>query len=187
MATLTRNGKPLRCLLVGYNGAGNTGSDVRLLTAIADVSEAFGEKTQISVMTIDAERTAAMLPVDVEIEVVEVRFSPIRLTIALYNLVRKHDVVLLVEGSTFKQNWSVWLLHAFLWAATSARWTGNYAIAYAVDVGELSGFHAWRTRDECEQMAMVMTRTEIARDRLIKLGGSSSGSGEYRYRVSFRE
>ena len=170
MAELTRNGRPIRCLLVGYNGVGNTGSDVRLLTAIADVHEAFGEKTHISVMTIDAERTAAILPTDIKIEVIEVCFAPIRLTIGLWKLARKHDVVLLVEGSTFKQNWSVWLLHAYLWAANSARWTGNFAIAYAVDVGELSGLHAWRTRHECERMAMVITRTEIARDRLTKLG-----------------
>jgi polysaccharide pyruvyl transferase WcaK-like protein len=170
MANLVRNGRSVRCLLVGYNGVGNTGSDVRLLTAISDVREAFGEKTRISVMTIDADRTAAILPRNIEIEIIEVCFSPIRLTIGLWNLARRHDVILLVEGSTFKQNWSVWLLHAYLWAANSARWNGNYAIAYAVDVGELSGFHALRTRHECERLAMVITRTEIARDRLVKLG-----------------
>ncbi len=170
MTTLTRSGRPLRCLLVGYNGAGNTGSDIRLLAAIDDVREAFGPQTQITVMSIDGVRTAAMLPDGAGIEVAEISFSPLRYTLAMWNLARRHDVMLLVEGSTFKQSWSVWLLHAYLWAANCARWSGNYAVAYAVDVGELSGFHALRTRHECERMALIITRTEIARQRLVALG-----------------
>ncbi len=168
--SLTRAGRPLRCLMVGYNGTGNTGSDIRLLTAIDDVREAFGPQTQVTVMTIDRERTAAILPVGAGIEVAEVSFSPVRFTFSIWNLARRHDVMLLVEGSTFKQNWSVWLLHAYLWAANCARWTGNHAIAYAVDVGELRGFHGFRARYECERMALVITRTEIARQRLQELG-----------------
>ncbi len=170
MGSLTRDGKPLRCLLVGYNGVGNTGSEIRLLAAIDDAREAFGPQTHLTIMTINGARTQSILPEGGGIEVAEVSFSPLRLTLALWNLARRHDVILLVEGSTFKQNWSVWLLHAYLWAANSARWTGNYAIAYAVDVGELSGFHAWRTRHECERLALVITRTEIARQRLQELG-----------------
>lgn len=170
MDSLTRDGKPLRCLLVGYNGVGNTGSEIRLLAAIDDAREAFGPQTQLTVMTINGARTRAILPEGTGIEVAEISFSPLRLTFALWNLTRRHDVTLLVEGSTFKQNWSVWLLHIYLWAANSARWSRNYAIAYAVDVGKLTGLHAWRTRHECERLALVITRTEIAKQRLHELG-----------------
>lgn len=168
MMSLSRHGHPIRCLIVGYNGAGNTGSDIRLLTAIDDVREAFGPHTQITVTTINGPRTAAILPAGVE--VAEIAFTPHQFSWAMWGLCGQHDVTLLVEGSTFKQNWSVWLLHAYLWSANATRWRGNYVIAYAVDVGELSGFHAWRTRHECERMALVVTRTEIARQRLVDLG-----------------
>ncbi len=170
MKSLSRDGRPIRCLLVGYNGAGNTGSDIRLLTAIDDVREAFGPQTQITVTSINGPRTRAILPSGSGIEVAEISFTPHQFTFAIWRLCGQHDVMLLVEGSAFKQNWSVWLLHAYLWASNAARWRGSYSIAYAVDVGELSGFHAWRTRHECERMSLVITRTEIARQRLQQMG-----------------
>ena len=181
MVTLTRNGKPLRCLLVGYNGVGNTGSEIRLLAAIDDAREAFGPQTHLTIMTINGARTQAILPEGGGIEVAEVSFSPLRLTLALWNLARRHDVILLVEGSTFKQNWSVWLLHAYLWAANSARWSGNYAIAYAVDVGELCGLHALRTRHECERLALVIT-TPKSPDKDFRSWGSGGPSFRIRTR-----
>lgn len=169
-STITRRGKPLRCLVVGYNGAGNTGSDIRLLTAIDDIREALGPQTQITVTSINAQRTAAMLPRGGDIEVAEVAFTPHRFMPAIWKLTRNHDVTFLVEGSTFKQNWSPWLLHAYLWAAEYARWNGNHAVAYAVDVGELQSFHAFWTRRIVERMSLTVTRTELARQRLLDMG-----------------
>lgn len=170
MSSLTRNGRALKCLLLGYNGVGNTGSDIRLLTAIDDVRDAFGTGTEFTVATLDRARTEAILPAASGIMVTEVSFSPHRFMVAVWRLCKQHDVTLLVEGSTYKQNWSVWLLHAYHWASQCARWHGNYAVAYAVDVGELFGIHALRTRFECERTALVITRTEIARQRLRDLG-----------------
>lgn len=48
-------GKRLKILLVGYNGARNTGSDVRVAAIAKQVKALFGEEqVQITVMTLDA-------------------------------------------------------------------------------------------------------------------------------------
>ncbi len=168
--SIANQGRPLRCLMMGYNGTGNTGSDIRLLTAIDDVRQAFGPDTQITVTTIDRQRTNAMLPANSGIEVVEFSFAPHRFMPFMWRLAKRHDVTLLVEGSTFKQNWSPWLLQAYVWTAFCTRWHRKHCIAYAVDVGELAGLQAIWTRNEINRMALVITRTEIARQRLIELG-----------------
>ena len=170
MTYLTRNGSPLKCLLIGYNGVGNTGSEIRVLTTIDDIREAFGVETEITIVTINAVRTAKIIPEDAKIKIQEISFTPHKFVVSIWRLCRKHDITLLVEGSTFKQNWSKWLLHAYLWAAESARYNKKHVIAYAVDVGELNGIHAYRSRVDCEHMDLVITRTEIARTRLEKLG-----------------
>ncbi len=170
MASLTRNGKPLKCLLLGYNGVGNTGADVRVLTSIEDIRDAFGPETQFTVITLNYARTEAILPKDDHIRIAEVSFTPHRFTFAIWRLCKQHDITFLVEGSTFKQNWSIWLLHGYLWASECARLNKNFAIAYAVDVGELHGIHAARAKYDCQRIDLLITRTEIARTRLQKMG-----------------
>ena len=47
-------GKKLKILLVGYNGARNTGSDVHVVEIARQIKSLFGaEKVQITVMTMD--------------------------------------------------------------------------------------------------------------------------------------
>jgi len=167
---LVRHERPIRCLLMGYNGTGNTGSDIRLLTAIDDVRAAFGEETSITIVSIDCERTESVIPSDERIQVVPFKLAPHKFIPSSYRLAWQHDVTILIEGSTFKQSWSPWLLHAYIWSAQHALWCGNYAVAYAVDVGDLTAFHALCTRWIVNKMSLVMTRTEIARKRLEDMG-----------------
>ena len=48
--------KKLKVLLVGYNGARNTGSDVRVAAIARQVKALFGaDKVKLSVMTLDSE------------------------------------------------------------------------------------------------------------------------------------
>ena len=47
-------GQPLKILLVGYNGARNTGADARVVTLTQQLEESFGaDKIQMTVMTLD--------------------------------------------------------------------------------------------------------------------------------------
>lgn len=163
----TRNKRPLKILLLGYGGAGNTGSDVRLMTILDDVREVFGDEAQITVATQDREKTLHIIPERDNVRVEQVPYVFVR---KVWQLTRDHDVTLLVEGSTFKQNWSRWLLYGYLWAAWCAKRAGNHCVAYAVDAGDLSPFNAKLTRKVCDGMDLLITRTEAARDKLIEMG-----------------
>jgi polysaccharide pyruvyl transferase WcaK-like protein len=163
----TRNGRPLSCLLLGYGGAGNTGSDVRLMTILDDVRECFGDEVRITIGTQNREKTLAIIPESEQVKVVQI---PYLFMAKVRKLAREHDVTFLVEGSTFKQNWSRWLLYAYLWGAWCAKRAGNHCVAYAVDAGELSPFNAGLTRRVCNEIDLLITRTEKAKQRLKEIG-----------------
>jgi polysaccharide pyruvyl transferase WcaK-like protein len=159
-------GRPT-CLLVGYSGAGNTGADARLITIIDDVRAAFGGEVGITAVTLDRGQTLRALPAGAGVEVVQL---PALFAGKLLQLVARHDVTVLVEGSTFKQNWSRWLLYAYLAAAGFARLTGRKCVAYAVDVGALTPLNRFLTARVCEGIDLLVTRTEVARNRLASMG-----------------
>ncbi|MBP3867401.1 MAG: hypothetical protein J6D25_06275, partial [Eggerthellaceae bacterium] len=52
-------GRKLKVLLVGYNGARNTGSDVRVAALADQIAAALGpDNVELSMMTLDPESTA---------------------------------------------------------------------------------------------------------------------------------
>ena len=91
------------CLLLGYSGFSNTGSEVRILTIIDDIRACFGSAARITVATPAPEKTARILPRDPNVSVA--RF-PLLFPLRILQLVARHDITFLVEGSTFQQNWS---------------------------------------------------------------------------------
>ena len=50
-------GKKVKILLVGYNGANNTGSEARLHAIIADLKEILGENVEITVPTLNQRKS----------------------------------------------------------------------------------------------------------------------------------
>jgi len=160
----------VRVLLLGYGGANNTGSEIRILTIIADVRAVFGPDARITVVSADAARSNAVIGIVPNLVVQQVPhlFGP-----AIWRLAGRHDLLLLVEGSTFKQNWSPALLWLFLWGAWSAHRRGKRVIAYAVDAGPLDRLNAVLTRFVCARMDLIVTRTHAARDVLQQYGIAS--------------
>jgi polysaccharide pyruvyl transferase WcaK-like protein len=156
-----------KVFLLGYGGANNTGAEIRILTIIDDFRAAFGAGVQITVGSVNPEKTKRVLGYVENVEVVRV---PYVFPWAIWKLTRANDMVVLVEGSTFKDNWSSALLYLFLWGAWSAKRHGNLSVAYAVDAGRMSRFNRWLTRRVCEGMDLVITRTAAARDQLRALG-----------------
>jgi hypothetical protein len=55
---------PPKVLLVGYNGANNTGSEARLLSIIEDVRSVLGPHTEITVPTLNEENLRRYLKED---------------------------------------------------------------------------------------------------------------------------
>ena len=162
---------PRSCLLFGYCGNRNTGSDVRMLTIIEDVRAVFGPDTLVTVVSQDREITRTVVKEGPNLRIVEIPFGePLLFGNRVQRQVMKHDVTFLIEGSALQQNFSPWLLYAYLWTAFAAWLAGRPCVAYAVDVGDLTPFNRWLVVRACGFMDLVITRTERARERLLAMG-----------------
>ncbi len=158
---------PPRVLLVGYNGACNTGSETRLLSIIDDVRAVLGPDALVTVPTLNEVNLRRYLE-----QGPHLRIAPIPSIYfgALKRLVRQHDIVILVEGSSYMDSWTSALLWAFLWATKQAHAMGRPCMAYAVDAGSLKPGNAKRVRREASKTDLIVTRTGAAADRLRALG-----------------
>ena len=156
-----------RVLLLGYNGANNTGSEARLLAIINDIRAILGPEVLITVPTLNKENLERYLKEDRFLKIAPISsifFFDIR------KLVREHDILLLVEGSCYMDTWTSALLWAFLWATKCANNFKKPSIAYAVDVGHLSSFNRWLVKREASKTDLILTRTESAAKELQKMG-----------------
>jgi polysaccharide pyruvyl transferase WcaK-like protein len=150
-------------LLVGYNGANNTGAEALLLSDIADVRGVLGPEATITIPTLNAANLRRYVT-----ETENLRIAPIPSIYfrAVQRLVREHDLVLLVEGSTYMDTWTPVLLWAYLWATRCAHAQGKPCLAYAVDAGELSALDEWLVRREASKTDLIVTRSRGAAERL---------------------
>ena len=163
----TAKGGPPRVLLVGYNGANNTGSEARLLSIIEDVRAVLGPETVITIPTLNPANLRRYIEETPELRVAPVPSIYFR---ALKRLVRGNDLVLLVEGSCYMDTWTSALLWAFLWATKQAAEHGRPSMAYAVDSGKLSPSNLKRVRRDANLTDLIVTRTEAAAQRLRAYG-----------------
>lgn len=85
-------------------------------------------------------------------------------------LVRRHDLVILVEGSTFMDTWGSALLWYFLWAAHCAHTLGKPCLAYAVDAGSLSPRNRRLVGRVASGLDLVVARSQAAAERLRACG-----------------
>jgi len=156
-----------RVLLLGYNGANNTGSEARLLAIINDIRAILGPEVIITVPTLNKENLERYLKEDKFLKIAPISsifFFDIR------KLVKDHDILLLVEGSCYMDTWTSALLWAFLWATKCAKDFKKPSIAYAVDVGHLSSFNKWLVKREASKTDLILTRTEYAAQELQRIG-----------------
>jgi len=160
-------GRHPRVLLVGYNGANNTGSESLLLADIEDVRAVLGPDAHITVPTLNEQNLRRYLK-----EGPHLTIEPIPSIYfgALRRLVKGHDLVMIVEGSAYMDTWTSALLWAFLWATRCARRYGRPCLAYAVDAGELSPANRRRVRREASKTDLIVARTRAAKERLEAIG-----------------
>ncbi len=152
-----------KVLLMGYNGANNTGSEARLMAIVDEVRSLLGSGVEITIPTICGENLRRYIKEEPNLKIVDyptVYFS------ALYRLVREHDLILLTEGSCYMDTWSSCLLWAWLWVTGCADRNGKTVVAYAVDSGFLSPFNRKLVRYVASKTDLIITRTQAAADRL---------------------
>jgi polysaccharide pyruvyl transferase WcaK-like protein len=157
----------IRVLMVGYNGANNTGAEALLASDIRDVRTVLGPEAHITVPTLN--------PANLRRYVTEgptLRIAPIPTLFfsAIRRLVQESDLVLLVEGSTYMDTWGSPLLWSFLWATHCAAKMGKPCLAYAVDAGGLKRANALLVRRVASRTNLIVTRNRAAASRLRAVG-----------------
>ncbi len=92
----------LHILLVGYNGARNTGADVRVAEIANQLQQRLGkEKAQISVMTLDEENICCYFDSDIKLVPISYIFF-----VDVFRACRANHAVILCEGSTLKSKFA---------------------------------------------------------------------------------
>ncbi|MFB0509604.1 MAG: polysaccharide pyruvyl transferase family protein [bacterium] len=160
-------GKSPRVLMVGYNGANNTGAEALLLSDIVDMREVLGPDALITVPTLNEKNLRRYLKEEPRLRIAPI---PTIYFFEVYKLVRQHDLIALVEGSTYMDTWGSALLWAFLSATWCARAMNKPCLAYAVDAGKLSHFNQQMVRRIASTTDLIITRAQAAADRLLTYG-----------------
>ncbi len=169
MTVRTRNSRDRpRVLMVGYNGANNTGAEALLLSDVADVRAVLGSETYVTIPAVDESSLQRYLQ---EGPYLDIFPMPMVFPLAAHRLVRAHDLILLVEGSTYMDTWTSALLWYFMWATHCAHIMGKPCMAYAVDAGEIhSALNRRWARREANKTGLIVTRSQAAADRLRSWG-----------------
>jgi polysaccharide pyruvyl transferase WcaK-like protein len=159
-----------KVMLMGYNGANNTGSETRLIAIIDDVKKVFGKEVIITIPTLNEKNLRRYIKEDKNIRIIPI---PTIFFLAIRKLVKEQDIVLLVEGSCYMDTWTSALLWAFLWTTRCAYSYKIPCIAYAVDAGDLSKFNRLLVRKEASKTDLIITRTIYAANKLKEIGVTS--------------
>ena len=160
-----KSGRKLKILLVGYNGARNTGSDVRVAAIAAQIGELFGkDQVHITVMTLDKESLSGYFDDDVELLPFS-SFFPFH----LYRACCSHHAAILCEGSTLKSTFANALTLFMCEAASVMKSQGKPCLAYGSEVGQMEPFLVRAVRRLCSDTYFI-TRTEESYVALKRLG-----------------
>lgn len=127
-------GRPMELLLVGYNGARNTGADARVAAIVKQLKQLFGaEAVHITVMTLDEKNLEGYFDEDVTL----LPFSSIFLW-DLYRACCRSHAAILCEGSTLKSTFADALTLFFCEAAGIMARQKKPCIAYGSEVGDMT-------------------------------------------------
>src|SRR5512141_153497 len=158
----------LRVLMLGYNGANNTGAEALLLSDIEDVRAVLGPQAVITIPSLNPTNLRRYVK---ETPNLRIAFMPTLYFGTMHRLVRENDLIMLVEGSTYMDTWSSAMLWVYLWTTHWADAMGKPSLAYAVDAGEMkSAFNRRLTRSEASKTSLIITRAAAAAERLRAIG-----------------
>jgi polysaccharide pyruvyl transferase WcaK-like protein len=157
-----------RILLVGYNGANNTGAEAKLLAIIEEIREVLGPEACLTVPSLNEANLRRYLKESPTIKIKSLR--PSLFFWDIRKLVQENDLIMLVEGSCYMDTWGSALLWCYLLATRYAHSMGKPCVAYSVDAGSASRFNGWLIRREASKTDLILGRTQKAADRLKKWG-----------------
>jgi len=157
-----------RVLLVGYNGANNTGAEAKLLVVIDEIRSILGPDVCITVPSLNEANLRRYLTESPTLKIKP--FRPSLLFLDASKFVRQSDLIVLVEGSCYMDTWGSPLLWCYLLATRYAHSMKKPCVAYAVDAGSAGRFNSWLIRREASKTDLILARTQSAAERLKKWG-----------------
>lgn len=160
-----QSGETLKILLVGYNGARNTGADARVVALTQQLEKVLdGQKFSLTVMTLDEQNVSGYFSEAVRIW----HFT----TVFMWSLLKacsQHHVAILCEGSTLTPTFAEALCVFFCEASGVMDRQGKPCLAYGSEVGRLEGWLAKLSKDLCSNTYFIV-RTEESLQNLKTLG-----------------
>ena len=157
-----------RILLVGYNGANNTGAEAKLLVSINEIRSVLGADAHFTVPSLNEANLRRYLTESPTLKIERVRPSLFFLDIRKF--VKQSDLIILVEGSCYMDTWGSALLWCYLLATRYAHSMKKPCIAYAVDAGSAGRLNSWLIRREASKTDLILARTQKAAERLKNWG-----------------
>ncbi len=155
-------------MLVGYNGANNTGAEAKLLVCIDEIRSILGPEACITVPSLNEANLRRYLKESSNLKIKG--FTPTSVLFDIRKFVKQSDLVILVEGSCYMDTWGSALLWCYLLATRFAHSMKKPCIAYAVDAGSAGRFNRWLIRREASKTDLILARTSSAAERLKKWG-----------------
>lgn len=155
----------IKILLVGYNGARNTGADARVVALVEQLIEEFGnDKIEITVMTLNPENIKGYFP-----ESVKILPFPTFFCWSLFRAASAHHVALLCEGSTLTHTFADALSMFFCEAAGIMKRQDKPCIAYGSDVTPLQRRLRRLTQQMCSDVQFI-ARSKPSLNALKNMG-----------------
>ena len=151
-------------LLVGYNGANNTGAEAKLLVSIDEIRSVIGPDACITIPSLNEANLRRYIKETPNLKIKPVR--PSLFFIDIKKFVKENDLIILVEGSCYMDTWGSALLWYYLLATRYAHAMKKPCIAYSVDAGHASRFNRWLIRREASKTSLILARTKEAAQRL---------------------
>ncbi|NNE43927.1 MAG: hypothetical protein HKN12_06945 [Gemmatimonadetes bacterium] len=156
-----RPGEPLKLLFAGYNGARNTGSDVRVEEMLRQVRHVLGaDRVDISVITQDFDLTSGYFGDARQIKLADI-FPPF-----LAKEVPRHDGVIACEGSMFKSRFADALTTMMVGALGIAAARNRLSVGYGAEAGAMSRSLRGLVRRYCGS-SLVITRN-LESEKLLR-------------------
>jgi len=158
-----RSGQPVKLLFVGYNGARNTGSDVRVEEMVRQFRHLFGSHVRATVVTQNPSLTDGYFAGADQVH------APDIFPQFLFRQIGEHDGVVACEGSMFKSTFANALSAMMFEGLGVAAAQNKLSIAYGAEAGQMD----WVLRAMCRRYcadSFVITRSE-ASQRIVERSG----------------
>lgn len=175
--------KKVKILLYGYNGVNNTGSEAKLLTTIKDLKEILGDRIEeLACLTQDVELERRYVK-DSAVKIIRVGAITVFVNVRLF--LKKYDILILNEGSTFIDHFSSAFIWMFCAQALTAKFRGLKVVAYSNDCGHLKPINQRLLKLTLNKLDLIMLRNPDAVRRMKEYGVENeihcTADGAYEY------